>query len=151
MNLNDAATLGGLLFGSVGLTLGVLNYLRDRIKVDVLLQWEMATWGTAAAFGAQCGLVTITNTGKRPVFLSHVALTVPKGHEASHLLLGETIQGQRLDEGAAPLIYPVKYSDDLKVYANDWKKVRAQVSDSTGKVWKSPRFKRLNKPSWAAQ
>jgi hypothetical protein len=37
--------------------------------------------------------------------------------------------------------------DNMETYANDWMKIVAQVSDSTGKVWKSPRIKQ--KPSWA--
>ena len=39
--------------------------------------------------------------------------------------------------------------EGLEKYAKDWRKIIAQVSDSTGKVWKSKKLKRHEIPAWA--
>jgi hypothetical protein len=48
------------------------------------------------------------------------------------LLVGGSLSGSRLEEGSPPC--PVVVSqDDLTKYANDWRKVRALVFDTSGK------------------
>ena len=58
------------------------------------------------------------------------------------------IAGDKLSEGDPTKVYVVP-QDGLEKYAKDWRNVVAQISDSTGRVWKSKHLKRNEKPSWA--
>ena len=151
LTLNDLATLVGLISGTVGAVLGVLNHLRNAYKVIVELQWDMdATNAADLDPNKKWGVIRVSNIGRRPAYVSHVALGLPKGYEDSHLILMEGLQGQKLEEGAPPLTYPVD-QEGLEKYGRDWRDVRAQVSDATGKVWRSPKKRRESAPSWAKQ
>ena len=149
LNLNDLGTLVGVVAGTAGLVLGILNYLRDRSKVMVELQWDMTAMNLPGYDSDKpWGVIRVTNSSRRPAYVSHVAVKLPKGYEESHLLVMEGLEGKKLEEGSPPLTFPVT-QDGLERYAKDWKKLRAQVSDSTGKVWMSPRIWRGQRPSWA--
>lgn len=151
LNLNDLGTLVAVVVGTAGLVLGVLNFLRDRPKVVVELQWDTTAMNLPDYDPDKFwGVIRVTNTGRRPIFISHVAIKLPKKYEDTHLLIMEGLQGTTLEEGAPPLVFPVD-QDGLEKYAKGWKKLRAQVSDSTGKVWFSPRVWNGQKPSWAKQ
>ncbi len=144
MTVPEITGLLGLIFGVIGTTIGVSNYFRDKAKVVVTLQWDMAIIDDDE--DKRIGCITATNTGRRAIFISHVALCLLKGNEISHFLIQGGLKGQKLSEGDAPAVFPVE-QDGLEEYANHWKAIIAQVSDSTGKVWKS---KKLGKqPSWS--
>lgn len=144
MSISEAVSLAGLLLGTVGTVLGVLNFFRDRGKLVVRLQWDMAVTGEPEE--KRVGCITVTNTGRRAIFLSHVALRLPKGGEYSHFLIRDGLKGQKLSEGDQPAVFAVD-QEGLKLYANEWPNVRAQVSDSTGKEWLSKQV--IVIPSWA--
>ena len=108
------------------------------------LQWDMAITGEPD--DKRTGCITVTNTGRRAIFMSHVALRLPKGAEYSHFLIREGLSGKKLSEGDSPAVFPVD-QEGLELYASEWKKVLAQVSDSTGKVWLSKKVSVI--PSWA--
>ncbi len=151
LNLNDVGTIVGVVAGTAGLVLGVLNYLRDRSIIMVELQWDMKAMNMPGYDpNIPMGVIRITNSGRRPSYVSHVAIKLPKRYEGTHLLIMEGLEGKKLEEGAQPLTLQVK-QEGLEKYAKDWKKLRAQVSDSTGKVWMSKRVWRGKKPSWANQ
>src|SRR4030067_423955 len=97
MTISEATGLLGLIFGLVGTAIGVFNYLRDRGRLVVLLQWDMAMTGEDVA--KRVGCITVTNTGRRAIFMSHVALRLPKGGEISHFLIQGGLKGQKLSEG----------------------------------------------------
>jgi hypothetical protein len=86
--------------------------------------------------GETKGLVRITNTGRRPVFISVIALTLSKGFEHTHLVLDESIGGKKLGESEKPLGIFVPY-DGLAQYSKAWRKMRAYAEDSTGKRYYS--------------
>jgi hypothetical protein len=139
------------MFGLAGFMLGVMNYLRDRAKIVVELQWDMkVTPGGPYDPSKSYGVVRVTNVGRRGIYISHASLRLPKGHEASHLLLADGIPGKKLAEGDSPEIYVI-LQDDLGQYAKHWRKIIAQVSDSTGKEWTSRKIARGDVPSWARQ
>lgn len=144
MSIADIVALTGLSFGLIGTTLGVVNFLRDRAKVVVFLQWDMAIIGKPE--DKRFGCITVTNTGRRPVFITHAALRLPKGSEISHLLIKEGLHGRKLSEGDAPVIFTLE-QDGLDKYTAQWAQVIAQISDSTGKTWKSKKVR--HRPSWA--
>lgn len=144
MSIAETTGLLGLIFGLIGTTIGVFNYLRDQGRLVVLLQWDMAMTGEDAA--KRFGCITVTNTGRRAIFMSHVALRLPKGEEISHFLIRDGLKGQRISEGDPPVVFPVE-QDDLETYAGKWQEILAQVSDSTGKEWLSKKVQAI--PSWA--
>ncbi len=144
MTISEVTGLLGLIFGLVGTCIGVFNYLRDRAKLIVRLQWDMAITGESEE--KRVGCITVTNAGRRAIFMSHVALRLPKGGEISHFLIQGGLKGQKLSEGDPPAVFPVDQAG-MESYANCWQKIVAQVSDSTGKEWVSKKVKSV--PSWA--
>lgn len=149
LSLNDIATIIGVVFGVSGFTLAILNYLRDNPKIKVSIQWDLAVTENPTYDPKKLwGKVEVVNFGRRPVFLSHAALRVPREYEYPLLLIADSIKGERLAEGDPPKIYLVN-QDGMERYAKDWKKIRAEISDSAGKTWRSKKLKRNQKPSWA--
>ena len=149
ITLNDAATLVGLVAGVSGFAIGILNYLRDNPKILIELQWDMSSYGnTGFNENELVGVIRISNTGRRPIYVSHVALKLPKGYEDTHLVISDGLVGQKLQEGDQPLTFPVS-QEGLEKYKTKWKDIRAQVSGSTGKVWYSKKITKGQLPSWA--
>ena len=143
VTLNDVATLLGVVAGTSGLVLGILNHLRDRFKLRVILQWDMSATDDPER---KWGNVTIANVGRRPVSWSHLCLKFPSGYDRSHLLIASEITATRFLEGDPPRDIRIP-QNDLEKYAKDWKKVRAQVTDAGGREWLSKPVRR--EPSWA--
>jgi len=144
LSISEITGLLGLIFGLIGTCIGVFNYLRDRGNLVVRLQWDMAITGEPEE--KRVGCITVTNTGRRAIFMSHVALRLPKGEEISHFLIQGGLKGQKLSEGDPPAVFPAD-QNGLEVYADKWQKIVAQVSDSTGKEWFSRKVESI--PSWA--
>jgi len=149
MDINDIGTIAAIIVGTGGLGFSISNFLRDAPKVILDLRWDMSPFNLPGFDDDESvGVITVTNTGRRTIYVSHVAIELPRGGEDKYLLIGEGIKGEKLEEGAPPLFYPVK-QEGLDKYARHWKKMRAQVTDSTGKVWKSPKQNVSKPPSWA--
>lgn len=110
----------------------------------VRLQWDMAVAGEDEE--KRVGCITVTNTGRRAIFMSHVALRLPQGGEHSHFLIRDGLIGQKLSEGDQPAVFPVD-QEGMEQYAGKWQSIRAQVGDSTGKEWFSKPVAVI--PSWA--
>jgi hypothetical protein len=151
VTLGEAAALVGVVLGALGSVLGVLNYLRDRSRVTVTLQWDMSvTPGPVYDASKKWGFVKVANVGRRPVFVSHAALYLPKGSTDRILLLRDSVTGEKLAEGDPPKSYMVDQSE-LGSYTGDWKKVYVEIIDSTGKKWRSKRQKWQTVPSWVSE
>lgn len=149
MTITDAVAVLGLASGVTGTVLGVMNYLRDRARVQVSLQWDLKSFGAPEYDENKFwGVVTVTNVGRRPIHVSHVALRLPKGLDDTHLLIKSGISGKTVSEAAPSEIYVVT-QDGMEAYAKHWDKIVAQVSDSTGREWKSTPLKK--RPSWAGE
>jgi hypothetical protein len=150
IGLTEVLAVVGSLVGTAGFVLGILNHLRDRPRIVVSLLWDMSvTGGRGYDPHKKYALVKVTNTGRRPVYISHASLKLPKGYAHTDLLLSESLQGNKLDEGDPPKTY-VSNQDDMAQYAKDWKKIRAIVRDSAGKEYSSGRPHRNAKlPTWA--
>lgn len=149
LDLNDTATLLGIIFGLSGFVLGIINHLRDRAKVTVSVTWDMSIIPDPVCDrNKSWPLITIANVGRRPIYLSHASLRIPKGYGTSHLLLADSVAGKKLSENDPPLTFPLDQTG-LEKYAKDWMKIRAEVIDSTGKKWRSKKPREKDKPSWA--
>ncbi|SRR6266568_4199541 len=145
MTLTEFASASGLIFGVAGSVLGVMNFLRDRAKVVVTLQWDMVSTDNPREVS---GVIRVTNAGRRSTYISHVALRLPKGYQHHHLLIVGGIAGKKLSEGDPPQIYLVDQSG-LEKYADHWRDLVAQVSDTTNKVWISKKLHKRELPTWA--
>ena len=148
MTFSEFISALGLCFGLAGFVLGVLNYLRDRHRIDITLQWDLdVTPGTSYDQTKKWGVIRVTNAGRRPTYVSHVALKIPKGYDHSHLVIMGGISGKKLSEGDPTESFVVT-QDGMNAYAKDWNRIVAQVTDSAGRNWysKPPR----DKPSWAS-
>jgi len=64
------------------------------------------------------------------------------------LLIVGGIAGKKLSEGDPPQIYLVDQSG-LEKYADHWRDLVAQVSDTTNKVWISKKLHKRELPTWA--
>ena len=135
-SLNDIATIIAVTFGISGFVLAILNYWRDNPKVRVQLRWDKAlmTVSDDPLYDPEklWGVVRVTNTGRRPVYLSHCALALPKGYDSRLLIIKEGIGGEKLAEGDPPKTYLIDQAQMGK-YAKDWKKIRAQITAAADK------------------
>lgn len=136
------AVLGAAL-GTAGFTISILAFLRDRPRMTVVLDWDLES---AERPGFRVGMVSVTNIGRRAVYVGAVALELPKHSDYKALLLKGSIPGKRFGEGDPPAKYVVTY-DKLEKYKAEWYRIRAFAEDSTGKKYYSE-FTRI-KPSWA--
>jgi hypothetical protein len=148
MDLKDFSILVGIVIGISGFILSLTNYLRDRPKVNLSLQWDLnVTPGGDLDSNRKWGILNITNIGRRPVFVSHASLKLPKGSNESYLLFTKNIAGQKLSEGDPPIKIPIDYVK-LNQYSKNWYEIQAQVTDSTGKEWLSKKIGKKVVPSW---
>jgi hypothetical protein len=115
----------GATFGIAGFVLGVLNYLRDRPKIKINLQWGMEMIGGSIPQNEkECEIITVTNMGRRQVYVSHVCLILPKTYKNNLLILVDSVPGRKLVEGDAPEVFIVRHDVQSK-YAQDLGKIRA--------------------------
>jgi hypothetical protein len=132
--MTNVTAILGLIFGTGGLVLGILNHLRDRPVVKVWLQWNMEILDRSRpSEGQKCGVVTVTNAGRRPVFISHVCLVLPKSYKNRLLLVVDSVNGRRLAEGDPPVTFVIPHHVQAE-HEKDLKVIRVQLSDSTGRV-----------------
>jgi len=149
LTLTDIAAFCGLVSGLTGFILGILNYRRDRAEVTVDIIWDMkVTPNPVYDQKKTWGIVTVANVGRRPIYLSHASLRIPKGHGVGSLILTDSVAGKKLAEGDAPLQFPIDQTE-LSKYAKDWRNIRAEIIDSTGRKWRSKKPNKKDKPSWA--
>ena len=93
ITVTDINALLGIIFGFSGFVLGLLAFFRDKPKVKVTLQWGMQMFGDQRVKpGEEFGFVSVTNVGRRPIYVSHVAIKMPKGFDFSYLVLQEGIR-----------------------------------------------------------
>jgi hypothetical protein len=135
MLITEIAAILGMILGTAGLVISILNYLRDRPCVKVNVQWNV----TSPDFPEPYCIIHITNTGRRPVFIMYVAFELPPGSSEPYLLLNATgermlAEGKRLSEGDPPLVCTIANSK-LTSYLNGSTQLRACAKDSTGRMY----------------
>jgi hypothetical protein len=161
------------ILGVAGFVLGVFNYLRDRAVVKVSVTFDMEEFPAVEGRAPRkYGLVSVVNAGRRPVYVSVVALSMPFEGPAvlkavaspfwrftprvarrlfpvRYNILARSLEGQKLSEGDRP--YGQTFSEithrALEPHANRWNEIRAVAELSTGRqVFSRPAAKM---PSWA--
>jgi hypothetical protein len=147
MTLSEWASLFGVIFGLTGAIMGALGYYRDRAKVVAVLQWDIQTNLTKYSSKKYWGMVTITNAGRRPVYIQDVALLLPKKYDSALLLFDNPTGLQKIGEGDSPVIYIID-QDSLAEYSRHWRKIYAGVKLSTGKTFHSKKVSKKKIPSW---
>ena len=132
--LKDAAALIGAITGPAGLLLAALVYFRDRPIVRVDLQFDME--GVPPVPAGTYFVVSVYNLGRRPIYLSHAHLTVPRWARralgATHVILGSGLQGVTIAEGGPPHRVPTDQVN-MERFAKIWPYMRAAVIDAAGR------------------
>src|SRR5262245_34410856 len=146
------ASITGMVLGTAGFVLSLVNYFRDRAKIRVRLQWDMSVTPGDPRFDPRkkYAVISVSNSGRRPVYLGAIAIRLPKGFKATHLLASESIGGKKLEEGGPPMVITLQ-QDDLEEYSKQWREVRAHVEVSTGKTYLSKKLHKSLRPSWAKE
>ncbi len=141
MTSTDIAALLGIIFGTIGAIIGTLSYFRDKVKIVITLQWDMKILNNPEYNpDILWGLVTATNVGRRPIYISKIVLTLPKRYDLV-LLLYDSIKGVKLSEGDPPATNIINQKE-LEDYAKEWKKIRVKVNISICKINSSQKIKR---------
>ena len=125
----------GAVTGTVALTLGVANFLRDRPDIRVALRAGRRVIN-APEYDRDKPyvIVTVSNAGRRPVYLNNVALWVPG--EPWTVLHDGLRNPDTFPEGGPPRDYLAE--QDLIIGMIDrWAGIRAVVEDATGKQYVS--------------
>jgi hypothetical protein len=144
--LTMLTALLGVVIGTAGLVISVLNYFRDRPNVIVFLGWDYVVTSDPD-LKKTWGVVTVTNVGRRPIFVTHANFVYP--NTTTRGLITESAEGAKLLEGDPAKRYLLNISTGLpklEKYAAEWWRVRACVVDHTGKSWWSPKLSQ--KPEW---
>lgn len=140
MDLRDATALSGALLGAAGFTVGVANYIRDRPRLRVTLQFDMEGYSSLTNRGPLV-VVSVANTGRRPIYVSHVGLRPASRWKQppkyKTLFVWGSQEGRRLQEGDPPWTVPGDQDETVASYARRCRRVRAFVIDSAGRVYRS--------------
>ncbi|MGI8884742.1 MAG: hypothetical protein ACR2IA_10925, partial [Pyrinomonadaceae bacterium] len=118
-------------------------------KVVVDLDWDSGKFyvGMQSNVKKTWGTITVSNRGRRPIYIRSVGIKYPDDERIFNLLDENKIEGVKLGEHDAPIIIKVSQDWNIKRYAKDWNKLYAVAFDISGKEYKSGRP--WNKPSWA--
>ncbi len=146
------ASVLGMVFGVAGLTLGVLNYLRDRPRVAIVVSWDIRIIPsqhpkpTGGPLQKTFVRVEIANLGRRPIFIARVCFKFPRGAPTTWALIPESLGGKKLGEGDPPHAYLVDQVD-FSEHASYWKEIRVVAVDSAGKEY-GQNLDSKNPPTW---
>jgi hypothetical protein len=144
ITVTELAAILGMVLGTAGFVMGLMNYLRDRPKIKVGLNWNMVDSRTDEKFG----MFIVSNIGRRPIFISAAVMTVPRTFKPNDFFLMESIQGRKLSEGDAPAKFRIR-SEGMEQYAEVWRDVRVYVEDSAGRKYFAKKLRKSRIPPWA--
>lgn len=140
VDLRDATALSGALLGAAGFAVGAANYIRDRPRLRVTLQFDMEGYGNLTNSGPWV-VVSIANTGRRPIYVSHVGLRPAsrwkRPPKYKTLFVWGSQEGRRLQEGDPPWTVPGSQDEAVAAFTKRCRRVRAFVIDSAGRIYHS--------------
>lgn len=141
----------GMVFGLAGLTLGIMNYLRDRPRVAIVVNWDVRMMPNQHQMPKgdhrkTFVLVHVANLGRRPIFIARVGFKFPKGAPSAWALIPESLGGKKLAEGDPPHAYFVDQAD-FSQHAKYWTKIQVVALDSAGKEY-AQKLDPRSPPNW---
>jgi hypothetical protein len=129
------ATLIGVVTGPAALLLSVLNYLRDRAALHVDVRINMLVKNAANYNdGKRHIVVTVTNIGRRPAYISLVGLLFPDG--TNYTLSDILFNPKHAKEGEAPCQFLCE-QEGIENFNEQWPGVYCLVRTSTGLQFRS--------------
>jgi hypothetical protein len=135
INVQSVATLIGVVTGTAALSLSILNFLRDRaaLHVDVRLNMLVKNQNQYDETKDHA-VITVTNIGRRPAFISIVGLLFPDG---TNCILSDIFYNpKQAKEGEAPCQFLCE-QDMLENFNSIWPGVFCFVRTSTGQQYRS--------------
>ena len=150
--LTTITAIAGLIFGVSALLLSLLNYRRDRPKLLVSLRWDAITVRDTKGCDATFGQVYLTNTGRRPIYITAAGVEFDPPNAAWFTLTKKQgkVRGRKLAEGDPPLSLVVdavgRGADMTRENSSYWREFRAFAEDNTGKRYYSKKTTKC--PSW---
>lgn len=140
VDIKDWASLGGLVLGAAGFTTSLLAFFRDRARIRVTLTFNMEPLEpTPADADSLWSVVSVSNIGRRPMFVSHIGLSTASWRRwrttRTTLVVWDGLQGRKLEEGAGPWVVPCRQGKALAEYGPGAKRLRAFVTDSAGRCY----------------
>lgn len=146
MDDKDGLEIGTLAFAGLAFVISLLAYRRDAPRVQVELTWEMFELRGSVPIEQQTPVVAVTlsNAGRRPIYLSHVSFETGAGRIG---MLNESVPGVILDEGHQPKLYTTSQAEVLEGMRLPWWKIRVRVSSVGGKLYYSDWPTKA--PNWA--
>ena len=135
MDLQSAATLIGLVSGVSALTLSILNYLRDRAALHVVLKADWLVKNSQSVDPNTRHLVVeVTNIGRRPTFVTSACLLFPDGQNA--VLSDSLLDRKQLKEGDEPQHFLCE-QNMVNELGGQWPGVYCVVRTSAGNQFRS--------------
>lgn len=122
------------LLGLAGFVLGLMNYLRDRARLRVVLEWHLPT----ELVPEVRGYVRVLNEGRRNVELRRVGLIIPREPASLYLNLEMKPLEKSIEGGRSENFYFEEHS----LYGADWRLVRAFAEDFRGRRYESRKVRR---------
>ncbi len=149
MNFTETISIVAITISVLSLLISFFNFRRDNYKVVVDLDWDSGKFyvGMQSNVKKTWGTITVSNRGRRPIYIRSVGIKYPDDERIFNLLDENKIDGVKLGEHDAPIIIKVSQDWNIKRYAKDWNKLYDVAFDISGKEYKSGRP--WNKPSWA--
>ncbi|HWA69132.1 MAG TPA: hypothetical protein VG821_04780 [Rhizomicrobium sp.] len=135
MEITQVTATVGVVTGSAALAISLLAYTRDRAKVWVTLEPDRRVQNSSIYSADKIyWTTTVTNIGRRPVFIDTVAVLFPDG--TNGILADHLLNAVALKEGDAPKHYLVE-QDELNGFSLQWPAMIVLVRTSDGRQYRS--------------
>jgi hypothetical protein len=139
--LTTITSILGLVTGVTALIVSWSNYMKDRPKVIIDLKLKEIKDAHHPTVFEEALVITITNNGRRPVYITQVGLQLTKsnlGYDRC-LLVSDSTKGGRIEEGGPPIIHTLS-KKDLEPLSSIMQDSRVIALDSRGKKYISQRI-----------
>ncbi|MGI8788326.1 MAG: hypothetical protein ACR2HG_11255 [Pyrinomonadaceae bacterium] len=131
-----------LVISISALLITFLTFRRDKYKIVVTLDLETGKEIVNGKLMAEPVIITVTNVGRRSVFITSVGLCFDEDENIDDLLSTNGYkEGTTLEEGGKPITLIIRKENIPKLNGN-WKKVYATASDGSRTYYISNKVKR---------